>query len=184
MRIGKFNTADIVDGYRLIKAFVRSRRDAYLNNECAPWGIDSHGLDGTDVVQCPTGNDETTLVLGYIQRNRKARPGEARIFATNGNGEVVIDAWFKNDGTAEIGGEDDNFVRYSELEKAFNELNEKFNTLVQTFNAHSHPTAPSGPISPPQVVPPLPTTPIPAEQSDADIEPARIDNLKTSSNGS
>jgi len=79
--------------------------------------------------------------------------------------------WLRNDGTIEFAGSEYNLVRYQALEEAYNELKQSHNKLVQAFNAHVH-TANN---TPPAAVPDL----IPANQSNGDITPAKIDELKT-----
>lgn len=180
MRIGKFNTAIITGaGRRIIKAFIRTPRDVQTNFQSSPWGDDSQPINGADVVQAETANDEVTLIIGVVQQNQKARPGEKRIFATDEDGKVVIDIWLKNDGTGEFAGTGDFLARFNELKSGFDQLKSDHNDLIQAFNSHMHATAASGPPSTPTPIP----NQIPATQSQASIDNAKIDNLKTSAHG-
>ena len=179
MRIGKFNSSSIENAFRIIKSFIRSRIDVQTSNQCSPWGDDSHPLPNTDVVHSETANDETTVILGVIQKNQKTRPGEKRIFATDTDGNVVVDIWLKNDGTVEYDGTGDFLARFNELKSGFDQLKSDHNDLVNVFNAHKHATAATGPPVGPTPVP----NQIPATTSTASIDNAKIDNFKTSSHG-
>jgi len=49
-------------------------------------------------------------------------PGEFRTYSTDKDGVEKFYTWLKNDGTYEVGGNDDFLVRYNELAAGFNQL--------------------------------------------------------------
>lgn len=144
--------------------------------EVSPYGIDSNPIKDMIALYGPTGENGKDTIIGYLNKNRIAEPGESRIFSTDAEGVLQTYILLKNaDGIMEIGGNTDFMVRYSELASAFNELKSDHNSLVTAFNAHMHPTAGSGPPSPPT---PIPSS-IPATPSSADISGAKIEEIKT-----
>jgi len=114
-----------------------------------------------------TSNNAEPVIIGYLNKNQIAGPGEKRIFSLQPNGELSAYIWLKNNETIELFGSEDNLVRYSALESQFNELKEKFNQLITAYNTHSHGNNPASPPVP-QGVP-----------STANITLSRIDNIKT-----
>lgn len=179
IRIAKFNTSFLSETRRIIKCFSRGQRDVSTNHQCSDWGDDSNPIQGSDIVVAETKSDETTLILGVIQTNKKANPGEKRIFATDEDGNTVIDIWLKADGTVEFDGTGDFLARFNELKAGFDQLKQDHNNLITAFNSHMHATAATGPPTGPTPIP----NQIPATASTASIDNSKIDNLKTNSHG-
>ena len=156
---------------RLVKVLRKGKSDVQTPMEAAPFGIDSNPLKDMIAVYGPTEEKGKTVIIGYLNKNQQADVGETRLFSTDADGALKFYAWLKNDGTMEIGGADYHMVRYEQLETAFNELKADFNALVTTFNSHTHlgviaGFATSG------------TTTASGTASDADITPAKIDEIK------
>lgn len=126
IRIVKHNENIIDRTYRMIKSFGRSRRDVSTSYNVAPWGDDSAPILNSDLVHSSTGADET-VILGVINKNQIASPGEKRIFATNEGGDVVVAIYLKRDGTIEIAGNSDNTVKFSKLDTAIQKLSADIN---------------------------------------------------------
>jgi len=167
MNIFIVNNSIIKKSRRFIKTLFS--RDSHDSVQLAPYGDDSCPLDNTKGVKTPTDNESVHVVLGYLNRNVKAEKGEKRFYSQKPNGDESFYIYLKNDGTCEIGGSDDNLIRYSEMKKSFDELREGLNNLVTTFNSHTHPVSGTATLSP--------TTP--ATSSTASMVPAKIDNIKT-----
>lgn len=163
------------DAYRHIKVQVMGKNDIQTPAEALPYGIDSNPVKDLVAVYAASSVKGEPVILGYLQKNRLAEVGALRLYATDDAGAEQNYIYLRADGTIEFGGSADNMVRYSELERAFNELKEDYNNFLTAFNAHVHPT-PAGPSSPPTPVPGA----IPASPSAADITPAKIDEIKTS----
>lgn len=158
------------DQFRLIKVDAAAGIDIRIVDQVAPYGIDSNPIDGV------TGFlDETAMdahhILGYLNQDALAEPGEIRVYSTDGDAAPKAFAWFKADGTIHLNGDADHAVRYSKLEEAFNKLKDDFNDLVQKFNSHTHntPSGTSDAVLPTQK----------GQPSTADITPAKIDTIKT-----
>ena len=161
-----FISAAIEDGYRIIKVLRLGKNDAQTANEASPHGIDSNPVKDMVAVFSETLDQGQPVIVGYINENRLAQPGELRTYSTDDKGNEKFYTWLKSDGSFEIGGDQDNMVRFSKLQEGYDQLKQDFNTLVQTFNAHVHPAngSPTG---------------TQAQPSTATIAGAKIDEVKT-----
>lgn len=83
--------------------------------------------------------------------------------------------WVLDEGNMELMGNDDNAVRYSKLEQAFNSLKQTVDDHITNYNTHTHPVP--GVTPGPGSVNTTPST-SPATPSTADISPAKIDEIK------
>ena len=139
--------------------------------ESAPFGDDAAPLKDMIAVFAETSNNSEPVVVGYINKNQIAGPGEKRIYSLKPDGLASADIYLKDDGTVEFHGSTKNMVRYQELETAFNQLKSDFNALVGKFNSHVHiSAAPGSPNTPTNTA---------GTNSTADISPAKIENIKT-----
>ena len=172
MNIVKVISTRISESKRLIKFLRLGKSDVQENYEVSPFGFDSNPIKDMVAVYSQTSEIGNSVIIGYINKNQISEIGESRIYSTDADGLLKFYVYLKNDGTAEIGGNTDFMVRYSELESAFNELKSDFNTLVSTFNTHVHPGVTSGGASTSATL----TTGI---TSSADISGAKIEEIKT-----
>jgi len=157
---------------RVVKFLRLGKSDTQTSFEVGPFGVDGAPLKDWIAVYAPTGEKGKTAIIGYINKNQQAAAGELRLYSLDDDGEEQIYIWLKKTGVIELGGTDDNAVRYSKLAEAFNELKEDFNTLVTTYNGHKHTGVTAGPGS-------TGTTPSAGVSSNADITPAKINEIKT-----
>ena len=132
-------------------------------------GVDSLPVKDDVALYEVTDVNGENFVIGFLIKDRKAKPGEVRLFSRNEQGVEQIYAWLKDNGEIHFGGDTGNLTRYQELETAFDQLKSDFNTLVNAYNTHIHGT-PSGSSTTPSVT---------ASPSTADITGAKIDELKT-----
>lgn len=134
IRIGIYNDSLIAKGRRLLKTFVRSQRDVQTSYQVAPWGDDSQPVKGARVAHATTAAEDT-LIVGVINVDQKAAPGERRIFATDTDGNTVVDIWLRNDGTIEMAGGGDNLVKYVPLSTALGNYNTAVNGELTKIQA-------------------------------------------------
>lgn len=119
MTLGKFFSSTLnTIGQRLVKAF--TIYGTATAEQVAPFGDDSVPLKGMDVIYAETESDEQPVIIGCMNLNLLAQPGEKRTFAMklNDDGKTysqIFYTWMKADGTYEIGGAVDNAVRYAKL---------------------------------------------------------------------
>jgi len=117
--LGKFFSSTLnTIGQRLVKTF--TLYGTATAEQVAPFGDDSVPLKGMDVIYAETESDEQPVIMGCLNLNLMAAPGEKRMFAMklNEDGKTysqVFYTWMKADGTFEIGGNVDNAVRYEAL---------------------------------------------------------------------
>lgn len=110
-------------------------------------------------LQLPNGGNQIGFVSHNYNLDAELLPGEKVIFSTDSEGlEIKCKIEFKQDGKINIIGTSDITVNGTSIKlngdsKPFvthAELDTALQGLVSDFNAHTHPTAPSGPISPPE----------------------------------
>ncbi|MHA1287295.1 MAG: hypothetical protein ACTSPB_07815 [Candidatus Thorarchaeota archaeon] len=103
-----------------------------------------------------------------------AGPGEHEIYSSDG-GVKKASAYFKSDGTLILNFGNDNAVRFSELETAFNQLKADHDDLVTKFLAHIHTTTATIGLGPAVGV--ISPTIITDDPSTADIAPAKVESI-------
>lgn len=113
---------------RVLKFLGYGKNDVQTALGVAPYGIDSNPIKDMIAVYAPTTDKGSAVIVGYINKNSLAQPGELRFFSTDSNGGEKFYTWLKNDGTFELNGNINNLVRY-------NQLNQELQTLISTLNA-------------------------------------------------
>ncbi len=132
---------------RLVKFFRFGKDDVQEVLSASSVGDDSPPIENLRGIYVQTSQVGTPVLVGYINDNQLAQPGEKRIFATDQNGNVILHFYMKSDSTIELGGTGNYAVKFNQLKTEFNELNDKFNDLVTNFNSHVH-AANATPIAP------------------------------------
>jgi hypothetical protein len=126
-----FKSAVISAGYRILKVLGYGNT-ALTADECSPAGIDSSPVKNMVAVYSETEEAGDRILIGYFNKNVLAAPGEIRLFSLNpGNGNLSFYAWLKNNGTMELGGNENNIVRYTPLESGLNEQDNLINTELE-----------------------------------------------------
>ena len=155
------------NGIRILKVFEFGAKTA---NVIAPFGDDSAALKDMIAIYGSTSNVGESIIIGYINKNQIATPGEKRIFSLKEDGSLSFAIHLKNDQTCEIGGNADFAVRYNKLETAFNNLKTDMNNFITVFNSHVHISASPGSPNAPTLTS--------GAASAADITPAKIAEIK------
>lgn len=184
--ISKIISTEINKSRLLVKILGKGSADVKKVENVSPFGLETNVPKGYSAVYANTGNKENKILIGIFHTEVLTAVGESRLFSTDEDGVTVFDIHLKNDGTAEIGGNSDNMVRYSELEAAYNQLKddhddtvEKLNAVIALLQGNSLP----------------PWVPVTndggaalqvaaqglqdASESTGDIEPAKIEEIKT-----
>lgn len=107
---------------RLVKVLRYGNSDVLDRFEASPYGLDSSPIQDMVAVYSDTSEKGKAVIIGYLNKNQLAAPGEFRIYATDANGELKFYIWQKANGTCEIGGDSDNMVRYSKLNLALQQF--------------------------------------------------------------
>jgi len=107
----------------IIKAFERSIKvfqfGAKTADVIAPFGDDSAPLKDMIALYAETSNMSESVIIGYINKNQIATAGEKRIFSLKPDGTLSTSIHLRTDGTMELGGNNDNAVRFTPLSSAF-----------------------------------------------------------------
>ena len=173
MIVSKYISSALKNAKRIITVTCFGKNDHSQASEAMPFGVDANPIAGMHAIYSYTSMLGQPVIIGYINTSQLASAGEMRLYATDGNGAIKGYTWLKADGTYEILGNDDNMVRYSKLETAFNELKSDLNSLISKFNSHTHILTLSSGTG---TAAPTATTDTP---STADITPAKITRIKT-----
>lgn len=112
---------------RDVKVTINGSQDVRTAKQALAFGDDCNAPAGMKAIYAPTATKDANMIIGYINTNALAAVGERRLFSTDADGNVKFYIWLHNDGTAEIGGKDDNMVRYIPLNSGLQD----FKTLIQ-----------------------------------------------------
>lgn len=123
---------------RVVKILRFGKSDVQTALECGHYGIDSNPIKDMVAVYAPTEEKGKVAIIGYINKNQKALPGEFRMFSTDANGTEKFYVWLKNDETIEIGGDSNFAVKFNELKTEFNALKTDYNNHINEYNLHTH----------------------------------------------
>jgi len=108
----KIKSAAIESGQRILKVLQFGVKTA---DEIAPFGDDASPLEGMTAIYAPTSEAGEPVIIGYINTNQVAKPGEKRIYSLDSGGGISFYIYLKSDGTMEFGGTADNLVRFTPL---------------------------------------------------------------------
>ena len=133
-------------------------------------GVDYTPPDGSNVLLLELGRAWKAAFATDDGIEPRTEKGEYLVYSSE-DGTVKAYAWFKKSGDLELNGDDDNAVRYSKLEQAFNQLKADFEAHIHDTTATIGQGPTAGVISPPTA------------KSTADITQAKIDSIKVPSNG-
>jgi len=119
---------------RLVKFFANGPDDVQESIQAAPFGIDSNPIKDMVAIQAQTSERGKDYVIGYLNKDMLAKPGETRLFSVNSSGELQAWVWLKNDGTIEILGSDDNLMKYAQSAATIKEIQDDISALKQAFS--------------------------------------------------
>jgi hypothetical protein len=118
MYLTKILSSTLTKSRRIAKFLRLGKDDVQTATEVGPYGIDSSPIKDMVAVYAETSKKGDTVIIGYINKNQLAQPGEFRIYSTDENGQQKFYAWLKNDGTIELGGALHNLLRFTPLNSA------------------------------------------------------------------
>ena len=120
----KLKSSVIENGKRILKVLQFGTKTA---KECAPFGFDSAPLENMTAIYGETSNAGESVILGYINKNQLAEPGESRIFSLDSTGVVKAYFFAKNTGEIHINGNEFFAVRFDPLNSALLDQQTKIN---------------------------------------------------------
>ena len=102
----------IEKGSRIIKVLQFGAKTAVQSSS---FGDDSCPLNEMTAIYADTSEKSERLIIGYINKDQIASPGEKRIFSLNTDGSFSCSIHLKSDGVCEIGEALDFSVRHTQL---------------------------------------------------------------------
>lgn len=102
----------------IVKHLGFGKNDVKTSISSAPYGVDSNPIKDMIAIYMETEEKGRTVLVGYINKNSIALPGELRLYATDSNGVEKSYVWLKNDGKVRLNGDADNLVRHAALNTA------------------------------------------------------------------
>ena len=82
---------------RLIKFLRLGKSDVQTAYQAGSYGMDSNPIKNMVAIYAETGKIGDTVIIGYINRDQLAEPGEIRIFSTDDDGGLKSYVWCKKD---------------------------------------------------------------------------------------
>jgi hypothetical protein len=167
---------------RRVAKFLRyGRNDTQTSLQAAPYGVDANPIKDMIAVYAPTSEKGDTVVIGYINKNQIAEPGEYRIFSTNADGQVQATMHLKVNGVNQFTGQSIEFLgnaktlaKFEELKDGFDQLKEDLNNHIQNWNTFATAYTPGSSSS--VGTPPTAQT---SDPSTASVDDSQASNLKT-----
>lgn len=164
----------VEDGFRRIKSRRLGNDDLQTPRQVAPFGIDSAPVKNMKAVYADTNKKGKPVIVGYLNKSLLAGDGETRLYSVDADGNLKIYLWLKADGIIEFGGNTNHLVRFEELKSGFDQLKDDLNDLKNKWNTFASAYVPGSPS-----VTGLPPTASTSTVSNASIDDAKIDELKT-----
>lgn len=161
---------------RLVVTVWNGGSDVLTAEEYGPYGVDSRPIKDIIAAYTRSAKDGDDLIIGVLNKDRKAEVGEIRLFSTNSSGVLKFNVWLRNDGFMLAGASGEpadytNFaVLFNEMKTEFNSLKSDHNTLAQKWNAFCNSYTPGSPST--TGLPPTLTT------STVSLNTSNIDNAK------
>jgi hypothetical protein len=121
----KLKSSTIENGKRILKVLQFGTKTA---KECAPFGFDSAAPENMTAIFSETSNAGESVIIGYINKNQLAEPGESRMYSVDSTGAVKAYIFAKKTGEVEINGNENFAVRFDPLNDALIEQQTKINT--------------------------------------------------------
>lgn len=167
---------------RRVAKFLRyGKNDTQTALQAGPYGVDANPIKDMIAVYAPTSEKGDTVVIGYINKNQVAEPGEYRIFSTNENGQVQASVHLKANGvivitgqSIEFFGDEKTLAKFQELKEGFDQLKEDLNNHIQNWNTFATAYTPGSSSS--VGTPPTAQT---SDPSTASVDDSEAQNLKT-----
>lgn len=130
--LSTFKSAVIEGGQRVLKVLQFGAKTA---DECAPFGDDSSPVPNMTAIYADTSEAGEQVIIGYINSNQLAKTGEKRLYSLKEDGSVSFYLWLKNDGNLEVGGDNDNLVRFKPLKQGIDKSDALINAELVKISA-------------------------------------------------
>ncbi len=145
MRLVTVISSAIKSSVQFVKTRGKGKEDVQETKTFSPYGIDSAPIENMIGLYIKTESSGENMLVGYINKNAIARPGELRLFSTDADGVEKTYMHFKANGTIDLNGSTDYAVRFNKLEAGFNQLLADHNALLNSVNTFWYAYIPGGP---------------------------------------
>lgn len=116
---------------RVVKFLRFGKSDVQTSLNIAPYGIDSNPIKNMVAVYSETNDKGKTVILGYVNKDLLAEPGEVRMFSTDVSGELQGYVWVKKDGKVFLNGDTfGSIIKIDELKSQWDSNFRGVNTAV------------------------------------------------------
>jgi hypothetical protein len=182
MQLIKIISTQVDKANRRLAKFLRyGKNDTQTALQVGPPGVDANPIKDMIAVYSQTSEKGDTVVIGYINKNQLAGPGEHRIFSLDENGVVKATMHLKSNGVNQFTGNSIEFLgntktlaKFEELKTGFDQLKTDFNNHLQKWNTFATAYTPGSSSS--VGTPPTAQT---SSASTASIDNSKAENLKT-----
>lgn len=106
---------------RLVKFYI-TKNNTQECKEAGPFGFDSNPFPKMKAIYAATAAKGRPVIIGYINLDQAAELGESRMYAMNGNREIVTFLWAKANGDILLGGDAKTLIQYEAMKTAFDQL--------------------------------------------------------------
>lgn len=120
----KLKSSTIEQGKRILKVLQFGAKTA---KECAPFGFDSAEAENMTAIFAETFNAGESVIIGYINKNQLAEPGESRMYSIDASGVVKAFIYARKNGVLELNGNEYFGVRFNPLNNALLDQQTKIN---------------------------------------------------------
>ena len=128
----KFTEATIELGKRFLKVSQFGTKTA---KESYPFGFDSSPIANMTAIYSDTSNAGEAVIIGYINKNQVAGPGESRIFSVDGAGVVQAYIFAKSNGNLELNGSENSIAMWDPLDQDLQAQKIAINAELQKISA-------------------------------------------------
>lgn len=164
------------ENVRLLQIVLTDDNDVQEVELYQPAGVDSNPVNNSMVLVLPAGQAWKIVVAVNDGVEPMVGRGEYKIYSS-ADGTILASVYVNSDGETVINDGTDYAVAFEDLKIAFDQLQSDFDYAMQALNAHVHAVAgapPSGPLP----SPPVPGWPPGIQASTADIDPAKIEDVR------
>lgn len=133
MILSKVISTALAEGLRRVKVACFGLKDARTATQLAPFGVDSNPLPNIRVVYANTAKAGNSYIIGCVNINNQADPGEFRAYSLKEDGDLSTYIWLHKTpgpGQIELGGTDYSAVRYQPLNTGMQNFKSQINTQL------------------------------------------------------
>lgn len=118
----KYSSAALESGKRILKS-IGIGGSVMTTKESMPFGIDSQPLENWTAIYAETTNKSESVIIGYINKNQIAEPGENRMYALGPEGGISSFVFLKSNGEIWLNSGENSAVLWEGLKNSIDQQN-------------------------------------------------------------